>query len=213
MKTEIINIVQDQEYAKQRAINHLQKGEVIGFPTETVYGVGCDIFNIKAIEKIYKLKSRSSQKPLSAHIGHLDDVERLCSEIPDRFYILAKKFLPGPLAIILKKKKIVPDEATAGLSTIGIRYPDHKPITDIIREYGAPVAGTSANISGSKHSVNGKEVMNVFEGRIPLILDDGKTKYARESTVISLCEEKPKCFREGEVKIEQLEELLSVKFL
>lgn len=213
MKTELINIAKDKEYAKQRAVYHLQNGDMIGFPTETVYGVGCNIFNIKAIEKIYELKSRSNKKPLSAHIGHIDDVERLCKEIPGSFYILAEKFLPGPLAVILKKKEHIPDIATAGLSTIGIRFPDHESITEIIRESGAPVAGTSANISGSKHAISGKEVMSIFDGKLPLILDDGETKYARESTVISLCEETPVCFREGEVKIEQLEELLSVRFL
>lgn len=213
MKTELININKDYNIAIISAIAELEKGNIIGFPTETVYGVGCGIFNKNAVYDVFNLKARSEKKPLSAHIGSLSDVERLCRNIPDSFYILAERFLPGPLAIILEKKEIVPDIVTSGLPTLSIRFPDHRFLTDTIKEFGSPIAGTSANISGQPFTINGDMVYHYFDGKIGMILDDGDTKLMKESTVITLVGDRPRCFREAAIKIEQLEELLSVKFL
>ncbi len=212
MQTKILNIKSDTDIALNAAIQELTKGGILCFPTETVYGVGCMMNNDTAIKSIFNLKGRSFGKPLSAHIGKLEDVEDICLNIPDSFYILAEKFLPGPLAIILKKKSTISNRMTSGMNTIGIRYPAHDFLQRLINEINCPLAGTSANRSGEPFATNGDMAYDYFNQKVPLILDDGTTEHSQESTVITLAEGKPKCFREGVIKISQLESLLSVKF-
>ena len=213
MHTKLINIQKNAKEALASSVNALKNNAVICFPTETVYGVGCSLFSNLGIKQVFNLKKRSFAKPLSAHIGSIEDVEKIAINIPDSFFILSEKYFPGPLAIILEKAPIVSDLITSGMHTIGIRYPDHSFLQELIKELGCPIAGTSANLSGEISKISGIDAYHYFNGSIPIVLNDGETKYGLESTVISLVDNKPACFREGVIKKTQLEELLSVKFL
>jgi L-threonylcarbamoyladenylate synthase len=196
----------------EQAVKLLNDGEIIGFPTETVYGIGVDIFNEEAVNKIFILKNRQLNLPLSAHLSSISDVVDVAFDVPDEFFTLADKFLPGPLSIILKKKKSVPDSVTSGLKTIGIRVPDNKIFQKLIEEFGKPLAATSANISGKKSALTSEEVKIYFPNGISLILDGGRCRYSQESTVISLVEFPPLLIREGVIRTGILEDILKVKF-
>jgi len=212
MRTRILNIVDNLMTEEQlnTALNVLNNSGLIAFPTETVYGLGCDIENPLSIREIYSVKGRSFEKPLAAHISDISQVHSLCREIPDEFFKLAQFFLPGPLSIVLKKKKTVSDLLTAGLDTIGIRYPSNKVCSQLIKGFGRPLAATSANISGSISPINGKQVMEELNNRIPLLIDAGVTEEMTESTVISLTSE-PMLLRKGSVPVESIESVLGVK--
>lgn len=213
MNTKLINIKENAKEALASSLLALKNNAVICFPTETVYGVGCSLFSEIGVKQVFNLKRRSFAKPLSAHIGNIEDVEKIAINIPDSFYLLSEEFLPGPLAIILEKSPKISDLVTSGMNTIGIRYPDHTFLQELIKELGCPIAGTSANLSGEQSKISGIDAYKYFNGSIPIVLDDGATKYGLESTVISLADKNPVCFREGVIKKTQLEELLSVKFL
>ncbi|MBI5324700.1 MAG: threonylcarbamoyl-AMP synthase [Ignavibacteriae bacterium] len=196
----------------KEAVRLLKEGKIISFPTETVYGIGGDIYNESAINEIFEIKNRPINLPLSAHLSSISDVEDVAFDIPDEFFILADKFLPGPLTIILKKKKNIPESITAGLKTIGVRIPDNKIFQKIVEELGNPLAATSANISGKKSALTAEEVEFYFPKGITKIINGGRCRYSLESTVISLVEFPPLLIREGVIRTVILEELLKVKF-
>lgn len=191
----------------------LHKGEVIAFPTETVYGLGCDFFNESAVKKIFELKGRELNKPLTAHISDLKFVDDLAENIPDEFFLLAEKFLPGPLTIILKKNKSVPDVVTAGTNTIGFRFPDNQIALDVIKHFGKPLAATSANLSGQLASIEINDIINNFNNKIPLIIDGGLTIHQIASTVIDLSSDKFYILREGAIYKYEIETILKTELL
>ena len=212
MHTEIINSNQ-KELILKISKSLLESGEILAFPTETVYGLGCDIFNLKAIEKIFIAKSRQNTNPLAAHIGNLNQIEGLWREIPDDFYKLAERFLPGPLSIIYNKSESVSDAGTSGMNTLSIRYPDNEICRDIVNNFGRAIAATSANLSGRPSPVNAENVIEDLDGIIPLIVDDGNVIYGMESTVLSIVDNAPIIFREGIISAEEIEEVLGKKVI
>ncbi|HSX04054.1 MAG TPA: L-threonylcarbamoyladenylate synthase [Rhabdochlamydiaceae bacterium] len=181
MKTQIFSEKQIQEAAA-----FLKRGEIVAFPTETVYGLGGGLFNISAIEKIYEAKGRPKAKPLSAHISELGQVEQIASEIPTEFYLLAEKFFPGPLTLILKKQAHIPDLVSAGTNTIGIRFPDHPIALKLIKEAGSPLVAPSANSSGRPSPVSCGQVLQDLEGKIAAVIDGGRCPIGIDSTVFDL---------------------------
>lgn len=191
----------------------LTKGEVIAFPTETVYGLGCDLFNESAVKKLYLLKGRDFNKPLTAHISDLKFVRDLTDSIPDEFFVLSDYFLPGPLTIILKKSKLIPDIVTAGLPTIGIRFPNNPIAIEIINNYGKPLAATSANMSGQSPAIESKNIIKNFFNLIPLIIDGGLTINQVASTVIDISSDRFYILREGAIPKSEIEKVLNIKFL
>ena len=198
--------------AIDEAVEILKNSGVVAFPTETVYGIGCDYSDEAALKKIYEVKGRSFTKPLAAHISKLDEVKILAEKIPDEFYKLAENFLPGPLSIVLNKRNSVSDIMTAGLDTVAIRFPANKTALDLISTFGKPLAATSANISGNKAPITAEDVSADLTGKIPLIIDEGKTSEKMESTVISLVNQ-PKLIRQGAVPVEEIENILGSKLL
>jgi L-threonylcarbamoyladenylate synthase len=208
MITRLINSEDRLEMLKETK-SLLSEGEIIVFPTETVYGLGGDIFNEDAVEKIFIAKNRVYTNPLAAHIGNLDQINGLWTEIPDDFYKLAEKFLPGPLSIIYKKSKKISNKVTAGFDSLAVRFPDNKACIDIISNFGFPLAATSANLSGKPSPINVSNVLEDLDTRIPLIIDDGQVTYGMESTVISLVDESPIIFRTGIISIEEIESVLN----
>ncbi|MFH1051377.1 MAG: L-threonylcarbamoyladenylate synthase [bacterium] len=182
----------------------ISNGEVIAVPTDTVYGLLCGIFNTPAIEKIFELKQRDSNKPLVAFCKSIEEIERLCYDIPDIFYILAKRFLPGPLTIVLKRNKNVLGNVCSGMDTIAVRIPYYKFINKLMDSLEFPLASTSANISEEKTFVHVTDVIKTFSGQIPLIIDGGRCPLGIESTVIDLTAKEIKIVREGFIRKEQL---------
>lgn len=212
MNTIILDSTKELEKSLEIAIDFLKNGEIIGFPTETVYGLGAPIFLENSIEKVFSTKKRPKKNPLSAHISSIEDVEMLVDNIPDVFYKIVENFLPGPVSVVMERKPEVPSIMTGGLETLSIRMPSNEVCLELIRRLGQPLAGTSANLSGSPSPTEVAHVLNDFDGKIPAIIDAGKCKYKIESTVVSLVEEKPTILRPGAISIMELREKTGVEF-
>jgi L-threonylcarbamoyladenylate synthase len=188
------------------AAEYLKKEDVIGIPTETVYGLAGNIFSKKAIEKIYSVKKRPSFNPLIVHIIHADYLKDLVTELPETAKILTEKFWPGPLTLLLKKKDIVPDAITAGKETVAIRIPNHPMAIELLNKLDFPLAAPSANPFKSISPTQAIHVENYFKEKIPLVLDGGSCKSGIESTIIGFEKEIPVVYRLGSVSIESIEQ-------
>ncbi|MEX1306945.1 MAG: L-threonylcarbamoyladenylate synthase [Eubacteriales bacterium] len=204
-KTETINIKQDFEAGIEKAVALIKADEVVAFPTETVYGLGANAFSEEAVKKIFKAKGRPADNPLIVHVADIAQAETL-GEINDKARTLMATFWPGPFTVVVKKKKGIPDIVTGGLDTIGLRMPKNPGILEIIKRSGCPIAGPSANISGSPSPTEAFHVETDMAGRIPLILDGGHTEYGLESTVCDLTGDTPLVLRPGAVTAEDIKE-------
>ena len=188
----------------------LRNGGLVGIPTETVYGLAADALNGKAVAKIFEAKGRPMDNPLIVHISDFDDIKRfnLVSEIPESAVKLAKHFWPGPLTMIMKKSEIIPDEVSAGLDTVAIRFPSHPLAQKIISSANTPLAAPSANLSGSPSPTSALHVLNDMNGRIEAVFDGGMCDVGLESTVITLVTDVPRVLRPGGITVEQLRAVL-----
>ena len=192
------------------AADLIKKGELVAFPTETVYGLGVSIFNAKAVESIFRVKGRPSDNPLIAHVHSIAQVEEIAKEIPKLFYSLAEAFFPGPLAIVLKKHSSVPLIASAGLDSIAVRMPSHPIALKLIELVGTPLVAPSANSSGYPSSTTAEHVMEDFSGKIAAVIDGGSCQVGIESTVVSLLGPRPMLLRPGLITQEEIEKVLGV---
>jgi L-threonylcarbamoyladenylate synthase len=192
----------------REAARYLIQGEVVAFPTETVYGLGANALDPKAVKKIFAAKGRPADNPLIVHISEPEAIKYLAGRFPDSTWPLIKQFWPGPLTIILPKKEIVPMEVTAGLDTVALRMPAHPVALELIREAGFPVAAPSANLSGRPSPTAAEHVIRDLAGKIPVILDGGQTEVGLESTVIDLTGRVPVILRPGGVTYEELKSIL-----
>ena len=186
------------------AAQFIRAGELVAFPTETVYGLGSNIFDVPAILNIFAAKGRPDDNPLIAHICDLADLTLLTSNITKSAADLIEAFFPGPLTVVLQKHKNVPLQATGGLNTIGIRMPSHPLALDFIRAGGVPLVAPSANLSGKPSPTTWTAVLTDLEGRIPCILQGEPTQVGLESTVVDCTTESPIILRAGAVTLEQL---------
>ena len=184
------------------------RGGLVAFPTETVYGLGGDAMNPQAAGKIYAAKGRPSDNPLIAHIGSLNQLEILAREIPPSLEPLAKTFWPGPLTVILKKRKEVPLATSGGLDTIAIRMPSHPLAHSFLQLCHTPVAAPSANLSGRPSPTRGEHVREDMEGRIDMILDGGPVGIGLESTIVDLSVHPPLILRPGAITLSMLRKVL-----
>lgn len=185
----------------RRAAEALRRGEAVAFPTETVYGLGADALNARAVARIFEIKKRPSFDPLIVHI--VGDVDRLAEADDPRVAKLARKFWPGPLTLVLPKKPIVPDIVTSGLDTVAVRVPDHRVAQRLIRAFGGPIAAPSANLFGRVSPTTAEHVREQL--RLPIILDGGPCRVGVESTVVSLAQARPILLRPGGVPVEDIE--------
>lgn len=208
MKTEVINITTEYERALEKSAELINKGEVVGIPTETVYGLGANAFDEEAVKKIFIAKGRPGDNPLIVHISKFDDLCELVTEIPEKVRTMAEKFWPGPLTMIMKKSERISSVVSGGLSTVAVRMPKSDYARAIIESCGVPLAAPSANLSGSPSPTNAKYVFQDMNGRIPLIIDGGNSKIGVESTVISFAEDPPRLLRPGGVTLEEMTELI-----
>jgi L-threonylcarbamoyladenylate synthase len=207
IKTEIIRVNSKRpDYAIiEKASKLICIGEIVAFPTETVYGLGANALDPSAVLKIFKIKGRPSDNPLIIHIADMNTLRTLVSQIPPRANQIIKKFWPGPLTLVLKKSKIVPKITTGGLNTVAVRMPRNNVALALIRKSGLPIAGPSANISGRPSPTTAIHVKNDLDGKIKLILDGGSTKIGIESTVIDMTQATPVILRPGGISKESIE--------
>ena len=192
-------IASDDEQAIKDAAEHLMNGEVIGFPTETVYGLGCDAGNGEAVRKVFEAKGRPADNPLICHIGDKEQIKNIVSEITPLAQKLIDSFMPGPITLVMKKSDSVSDQTTAGLDTVGVRMPSHPVANKFLRYCGVPVAAPSANLSGRPSPTGARSVLEDMDGYIYAIIDGGDSEFGLESTVVDCTGNDPVILRPGAV--------------
>lgn len=207
MKTTLLAPETD-ENAVKTAAELIRAGEVVGMPTETVYGLAANALNGEAVKKIFLAKGRPQDNPLIVHIADFDQIYDLCPAVPPQAKLLADAFWPGPLTMIVPKGDCIPDEVSCGLDTVGIRLPSHPMARALIRESGVPLSAPSANTSGRPSTTTAAHVMHDMDGKIAAVLDGGACGVGVESTVITLALERPRLLRPGGITLEQLRSVL-----
>lgn len=187
--------------------NLIRNGELVIFPTETVYGIGANALDEMAVGKIFVAKGRPSDNPLIVHLADRRKIEDIAQNITEMEQMLIDAFMPGPFTIILERKPIVPDIVTAGLDTVAIRIPENVIARGIITFSGCPIAAPSANISGKPSGTNIADIRKELEGKVSAIVDGGDTQIGLESTVVKVIDEVPVILRPGAVTPEQIEKV------
>ena len=186
----------------------IRQGGLVAIPTETVYGLGANGLDEQAVARIFEAKGRPQDNPLILHVAEPREMEKFCHSIPKEAYLLAEKFWPGPLTIVLPAKDIVPKRTTGGLNTVAVRCPDNDTTRQIIRCSGVPIAAPSANLSGKPSTTTAVHVLHDHDGKIDAIVDGGPCRVGVESTIVDLTEGRPRLLRPGGVTPEQLLEVL-----
>ncbi|MGD9327885.1 MAG: L-threonylcarbamoyladenylate synthase [Cyclobacteriaceae bacterium] len=192
----------------EKAKSILQQDGLVAIPTETVYGLAANAFSEEAVVKIFEVKNRPSFDPLIVHVDSIEQAEDMAENVPEKAKELAGKFWPGPLTILLKKKAVVPDMVTSGLSTVAIRIPDHPLTLDLLNTLGFPLAAPSANPFGYVSPTSVKHVNDQLGDKIPYILDGGDCDVGIESTIIGFINKEPEIFRLGGIPVEDIETIV-----
>lgn len=191
----------------KRAADEIIAGEIVAFPTETVYGLGADGLNPTAVAKIFEAKQRPTFNPLILHIASRDQLKELVEIENDKIYKLINAFWPGPLTLVLPKKEVVPDIVTAGNSTVAIRMPQHPIAKALIEACGRPIAAPSANQFGFLSPTTAEHVEKQLGTKVNIILDGGKSDVGVESTIVEITKDKVYLLRHGGISFEQLKEV------
>jgi len=207
VETQLYNAAAQKENGTKLGGSLIRQGELVAFPTETVYGLGADGLNPGAVNRIFEVKGRPNDNPLILHVARKSDARRLWREVTPVAMSLMDAFWPGPLTLVCRKQDCVPDEVTAGLPTVAVRMPDHKTALALIRAADTPIAAPSANLSGRPSPTTAKHVLADLDGLIPLVLDAGPCRVGVESTVVSLVGA-PTVLRPGIVTPEMLEAVI-----
>lgn len=198
------------EEAVKTAADWIKKGGLVAFPTETVYGLGADATNNKAVKRIFRAKNRPLDNPLIVHISDLNQLEQIAKEIPPSAKLLIRKFWPGPLTLVLKKKEVLAPAVTAGLTTFAARMPSNKIALELIRKAGIPVAAPSANKSGKPSPTRAEHVIEDLGREIDVLIDGGQTRIGIESTVLDMSSEVPRILRPGMVGRDEIEDVIGI---
>ncbi|MGI5888902.1 MAG: L-threonylcarbamoyladenylate synthase [Oscillospiraceae bacterium] len=209
MKTEVIKVTSaNMEEALKKATEILSEGQLVAFPTETVYGLGADSRNNDAVDRIFKAKGRPQDNPLIVHISDMEMLPYVAKDIPDSAYRLAEKFWPGPLTMVLNKQPVIASHTTCGQDTVAVRMPSDPIANALIKYSRIPLAAPSANISGKPSCTTAQHVLDDHDGKIPLILDGGPCRFGVESTIVSLVGKVPVLLRPGVISIDMIREIL-----
>jgi L-threonylcarbamoyladenylate synthase len=191
-----------------RATAVLRRGGLVAFPTETVYGLGGNALSVEAVHKIFAAKGRPATNPLIVHIASIDAALPLVQVWPKNAQLLAERFWPGPLTVIVPKSARVPDIVTGGGSTVALRMPAHRVALELLEACGLPLAAPSANRSSELSPTQGQHVLRSLDGRIDLLLDAGATPGGIESTVVDLTSPSPRLLRPGLISVAQIEDIV-----
>ena len=205
-KVFICDNIENKINAVKECAKTLDNGGLAVFPTETVYGIGADAYNEKAIRSLYEKKQRTLDKPLLMHISSLEMAEEI-AYLNDTARELIKRFTPGPLTLVVKAKPILPSIALAGGDTVGLRFPSNDIFVEISKAFGKPIAATSANISGEKSTARAEELKSITDVA-DVIIDGGECELGLESTIVSLVGEKAKILRLGSFPKERIAEVI-----
>src|SRR5215470_3591982 len=186
VRAEILKIHADQPEPSliKYAAEQIQAGKVLGMPTDTFYGLAADPFNLRAVERVYEIKTRSRHKPLSLLIENLDQAEEFAGPLPDDFHILARRFWPGPLTIIVPAASHLPLKVTANTGNVALRVPASEIPLAVVKAAKIPITATSANLSGAVECTTAEQVRDQLKDRISLIVDGGKSPRAIPSTIV-----------------------------
>ncbi len=187
----------------------ITSGGLVAFPTETVYGIGADVYNEESVKNIFKAKGRPADNPLIVHVCSMDMIPPLVKYIPDHAKILADAFMPGPITLIMKKSDSVPSVVSAGLDTIAIRFPSHPVAQKLIKYSNTPIPAPSANLSGKPSPTIFRHVADDMDGIIDAIIDGGECEAGLESTVVDCTGKKPIILRPGIITLEDIREYIS----
>ena len=206
MMTEILPITSRKAMKLARRL--LREGEVIAFPTDTVYGLGANAFERFAVRQIFAIKERPAHKALPVFIYQMDDLNLVARHVPGYAWPLLQAYWPGALTVVLPKNPKLPEEVTAGQNSVGVRIPDHVVALDLVAQVGHPLAVTSANLSGQPASTTAEGVAEQLRGRIPLILDGGPSPGQQTSTIVDLISRPPRLLRSGHLSLAALREFL-----
>jgi len=182
----------------------IKNNGIVAFPTETVYGLGANVYSETAVKKIYQAKGRPSDNPLIVHLADIEDIPKIAREIPENAKKLIEKFAPGPFTLILKKQPDIPDIVTAGLDTVGVRIPENPTARAFIRAAKVPIAAPSANISGKPSPTKAEHVIADLNGRVDAIIAGGNSAVGVESTIIDVTGEVPTVLRPGGITKEDI---------
>ena len=194
----------------ERSISILKQEGIVAFPTDTVYGLGACANLQLAVERVYQVKERQRNMALPLLLAHTSQISEIAEPVPPVVWLLARSFLPGALTIVLAKSKSVPDIITAGGATVAIRIPAHPVPVALVEGLGAPIVGTSANLSGQPSALTADEVYSQFGDKIDLVIDGGRCLGGRESTIVDVTGETPVVLREGAISKEELKRVCEI---
>ena len=204
-----INAQAPEQHSLRYAAEFLQRGRVVAVPTDTVYGLAVDPYNLSAVEAIFRVKGRPESRALPILVNSIEQASLLSREIPANFLRLAEEFWPGALTIVVDASRRLPLKVTGNTGRVALRWPRSTVISKLIEEFNAPITGTSANISGRPSCTSGAEVMEQLGARLPLILDAGEVGSAVASTIVVLRDDSWKVVREGVIPIADIEKTLN----
>ncbi len=187
-----------------RAVAYLAEGQVIAYPTETIYGLGADVLERKAVKRIYDLKARDYGLPISILVADLAMLREVVSEVTDRALQLARRFWPGPLTILFPASEAIPKGLVTNTGKVGVRVSSHPVAAAIVNAFGRPITTTSANLSGFPPSLSVRHVQKYFGDRLPCIVDGGDCEPSRGSTVVDIGDETMRIIREGAIPSDEV---------
>jgi L-threonylcarbamoyladenylate synthase len=194
--------------AIRKAVHLIREGEVVAFPTDTVYGVGANAFERYAVRQIFEIKQRPRDKSLPVFIYQIDDLNLVARDVPNQAWPLLQQFWPGALTVVLKKNAALPDDVTGGQDTVAVRIPDHPVCLDLVIRVGRPLAVTSANLSDQPTPATAQGVATALGENLPLVLDGGPSPTTQPSTIINLTCTPPRVLREGPISGAELQTFL-----
>lgn len=193
-----------------QAVQTLRDGGVIALPTDTLYGISANALDADAASKVFTVKGREERSPLPIFVSDVDDIFRYGRDVPDVAVRLAELFWPGKLTIVVAKSDLIPSVVSGGFDTVGLRVPDHPVPREIVRELGAPITATSANVSGKPPLTTASDVMAELGGRLELVFDGGALSPSLPSTVINVATDPPRILREGAVSQSSIQQLAGI---
>jgi L-threonylcarbamoyladenylate synthase len=205
---ETLYVAADAPGALDRAVEVLEAGDVVAFPTDTVYGIGAHALQPEAVERLYRVKERPGRVPIPLLLPDTAAIEEVCIDISPLAWRVAERFWPGGLSLVLHRASVVPDAVTAGGPTVAVRVPAHPLVWALCRRLGAPLAATSANRHGQEAPVTAGTVIVNLQGRLPLVLDGGPCPGGVASTILDLTVSPPAILRLGPISAEQLAEVV-----